>query len=72
MTTNRMTSTLTFFSMHLTLAKGNHNDLVGVGGLILENKAYIWYNKKGQESSVKGHNCGFTSLIFPNLGYLER
>ena len=31
------------------------------------------YDKKnGQESPVKGHNCGFLPLIFPNLGHLER
>ena len=27
--------------------------------------------KKGQESPVKGHNCGFLPLILPNLGHLE-
>ena len=27
--------------------------------------------KKGQNSSVKGHNCGFLPLIFPKLGHLE-
>ena len=28
--------------------------------------------KKGQECLVKGHNCGFLPLIFPNSGHLER
>ena len=27
--------------------------------------------KKGRESPVKGHNCGFLLLIFPNTGHLE-
>ena len=27
--------------------------------------------KKRQESPVKGYNCGFLPLIFPNLGHLE-
>ena len=27
--------------------------------------------KKGQENSIKGKNCGFLPLIFPNLGHLE-
>ena len=28
--------------------------------------------KKGQESPVKGHNCGFLPLIFPSLRHLEQ
>ena len=27
--------------------------------------------KKGLESPVKGHNCEFLALIFPNSGHLE-
>ena len=28
--------------------------------------------KKEEESSAKGHMCGFLPLVFPNLGHLER
>ena len=35
-------------------------------GLILGNKS-IRYNKKGQESSVKGHSYDFLLLTFPNV-----
>ena len=39
--------------------------------LILENKGILRYNpKKGQKSPVKGHSCGFLTLIFSNLGPL--
>ena len=31
----------------------------------------MWYNRKGQESPVNRHNCGFLPLIFSNLGHLE-
>ena len=30
------------------------------------------YNKKGQKSLIKGHNCEFLPLILLNLRHLER
>ena len=46
-------------------------------GLILENKGKtVQYmcgiTKNGQDSPVKGHNCGTLLHIFHNLGHLKR
>ena len=46
--------------------------------IICNNKAYsrkkghaCSKTKKGQESPVKEHTCGFFPLVFSNLGHLE-
>ena len=31
----------------------------------------MWYNKKGQQSPVKGYNYDFLRQGFPNLGHFE-
>ena len=47
-----------------------------VAVLILEIKARQRHGcgvtKKGQVSLVKGHDCRFLPIIFPNIGHLER
>ena len=47
-------------------------NFIDVAELILEIRVCVWCNKKGQEGPVKEHKYGFSSLIFPNLGNLER
>ena len=48
------------------LNKVKERNLYACAGFILENKGMrAVLTKKGQESPVKGHNCGFLLLIFP-------